>query len=722
MKTIVFILGFVCLFNGFGQIDNFRFKKFLKESPTISTSFAIPYHGKKTLEILQKEGVLVKNITKNWVFIQTTASEISRMNKLGVIDNFYFEFQNGQALSDTARIVEHVKEVQEGYGELLRAYSGQNVLIGFVDTGVDWTHPDFIDEDGVHRVIGYWNQTVPNNANTPALYGYGSVCDSMSIVNGTCPYVEHGTWHGTTVTGAASGNGRADGKEIGMATKAKIMVIETDFTRQNWTLTVADACDYLFRKADSLGIPAVMNLSVGSYYGSHDGNDPASELMEQMLDEKSGRIIVGAMGNSGGDGNYHLKGKIYQDTNFVWFDNNPTNQILSNSIYFDWWSDTATSKQLQIAFAANDPITFEQTPYTTFRLLGQMPSSGIDTLRYSNGSVLGVVEFYKTLVGDSYEFEVLIRNYNRLDYHYQLAVTGVGEFDLWSGKWNDLNDMVSIVPSESQFPNIVHYIFPDSLSTLVSSWACSEKVITVGNLRNRMTHINNNGNVHPYNQLPPVGYISPSSSRGPTRKGVLKPEVTSNGDMMMGAAPAFMRSNPIYNEDLEIGGWHARNGGTSMASPVVAGIAALYLEKCPSSSYSDFKRDLANNTDIFPFYGSMPNFTYGNGRINAYKLLVHIGNFSNDYGYCGTDFLLGVDSIDSARNFQWSTGATTSEILITQPGTYSVSFEYGKDCYSTLIKTIEMGLPPVQPTISVTGNILTSSEAVAYQCLMGFSH
>src|SRR5690606_33639666 len=117
-----------------------------------------------------------------------------------------------------------------------------------------------------------------------------------------------------------------------------------------------------------------------------------------------------------------------------------------------------------------DPITFEQTPYTTFIKLQNMASSQIDTLRKSNGEALAVVEIYKTLVGDSYEVEALIRSYDSLHYYYQLAVTGVGEFDLWSGKWADLNEMVMDVPSEAEFPAIRNYIFPDSLSTIVSSW------------------------------------------------------------------------------------------------------------------------------------------------------------------------------------------------------------------------------------------------------------
>ncbi len=711
------IVFFSLLFSitAFSQSDNFRFKKYLNEQPDEPTAFAVTYEGQQTLDILRNNKIVVKQITPNWVYIQATPRQINDLSINKQIHQFYFEFNVAKPLSDTARIVQHVKEVQEGYGDLLRGYTGKNVIVGFVDQGIDWTHPDFIDENNVPRVIAYWDQGAVTDATAPSPYNYGKSCDSLSIVNGTCPLKEMTTYHGSTVSGAATGNGRANGKEIGMATQAKIVAVQTDFNKANWTLTVADACDYLFKIADSLGLPAVMNLSVGDYFGSHDGKDPASELMEQMLDAQKGRIIVGAMGNSGDKGKYHLKGKIYNDTNFVWFKNNPTNQILTNSIYFDWWSDTVESNSLNIAFASNDPITYEQTPYTTFYNLKAIGSHTQDTIRDINGNKLAVFEMYKTSYGDTYELEVLIRDYDSLQYLYQLAVSGVGEFDLWSGKWTNLNDMETNLPSVTTLPSISKYMHPDTLSTIISSWACSKKMVTVGNLRNRLTHINNNGVAYSISSLPPVGYISYSSSLGPTRNGLMKPDVTSNGDMMMGAAPAFMRANPVYNTALELGGWHARNGGTSMAAPVVAGIAALYLEKCPTSSYKDFINDLTNNTDVFYHYGAMPNYTYGHGRVNAYKLLVHNGEFSNNVGYCGADFQLGVDGLDSLRNFVWSTGDSTAQITISQPGTYTVTFDYGDNCYSTLTKNVAIGTPPIQPIITINQNVLTSTPAYNYQ-------
>ena len=62
--------------------------------------------------------------------------------------------------------------------------------------------------------------------------------------------------------------------------------------------------------------------------------------------------------------------------------------------------------------------------------------------------------------------------------------------------------------------------------------------------------------------------------------------------MSLSSAPLFVVNDPAYNPNLDEGGYHMRNNGTSMASPVVAGIAALYLERCPNSSIDEFKADL----------------------------------------------------------------------------------------------------------------------------------
>ena len=325
------------------------FKELLESNPKGKTTFCVP-STINNLELLEREGVTIKYNSSNWIFITVTPKWINDKYQSKELSNFYFEFAPPSLMSDTARAHHFVNEVHAGTG-LESGFTGKGVLMGIVDTGLDFNHPDFIDGNGVKRTIRFWDQTMPDNASSPQPYGYGFVWDSLSISNGTCTSNDT-QGHGTTVAGQAPGNGLACGQNKGMAPEASIVVVKTDFSRQNWTLTVADACDYIFKVADSLGMPAVVNLSLGSYLGSHDGDDPASEAIENLLDAKQGRIVVSAAGNSGEYAPYHQRSNVTSDTNFVWFQNNPTNQLGANKIYLELWTDLADAT-FDFAFGAD---------------------------------------------------------------------------------------------------------------------------------------------------------------------------------------------------------------------------------------------------------------------------------------------------------------------------------------------------------------------------------
>ncbi len=720
MSKFLLFIFLTCIQLVVAQSDNFRFKKLLETAPTIPVSFAIKNEGAKTLNYLQENKINAKYITKNWVYVTVAPQKLAAAQKSGEIQQFYFEFAPPTALNDTARVLHQVNQVHQGAGNLPQGYTGKNVIMGYVDQGLDWNHPDFRDANNHTRVLKYWNHIAPSNSSSPAPYGYGQLCDSIAIAHGTCPYLENSTGHGTTVTGAGSGNGRANGKEKGMAPESKIIVVETNFNLPNWTLTVADACDFIFKTADSLGLPAVVNLSVGSYYGSHDGNDPASEMMESLLDEKPGRIIVGAAGNGGNSvthGKYHQQGIVTSDTSFVWFKNNPTNQIAANSIYFDLWADSIDFKNVWFGFGADKPApNYKFRGYSNFHpgmVTAIQPLR--DTIYSISGHRLAAIEVYTEMLNSTFHMEALLTKLDSADYLFRFSTTGSGKYDLWSGKWAQLNDMVTDIPTPMDYPAILKYKLPDSLQTIVSSWNCSEKVISVGNIRNRKTHMNNNGVPYVTADLTPVGKLSPNSSKGPSRHGVVKPDVSASGDVMLSPAPLYMHTNAAYNSALELGGWHARNGGTSMASPVVAGIAALYLEKCNTSTYADFKRDLIQNAYTDFYTGTTPNFGYGHGKVNAYKTLVHSGKLIHDSVYCGFDIPITAIAGMNIDSVHWSNGFNGNPLWANQEGTYTATIYYNGNCEAIETAILPGGIPPDSPTVSLSGNVFTASICDNYQ-------
>ena len=718
MKMRILLLLALFLSSGtFAQSDNFRFKKFLAESPDQSTAFAIKNSNGVLQRLLSDKSCLVKQVTPQWVYVQTTPSWIANAQKTGIIESFYFEFAPPVALNDTTLVKHHVKPVHQGLGGLQTPFTGKDVIIGYVDQGLDHNHPDFQDALGNTRVLYYWDHTLPFDAvRTPAAYGYGQVWTAADIDNDICTSNEESSGHGTSVSGVGSSDGSATGRETGMAPDSKIIFVETDFNFQNWTLTIADAVDFIFSKADELGLPAVVNLSLGSYFGSHDGNDPAAELMETLLDEQPGRLVVCAAGNSGAWGKYHVHGDVDADTSFVWMLNNPGSQIGANTIYMDLWTDLADATW-NYALAANLPGgTYEERAETVYRLATTSAGTVVYDTLWNGSNRIATIELYPEIVGNNFHMEILFSVVDSTNYLYALKTVGSGNYDGWTGGTAiALNNMQTTVPTLATYPPIQHYHMPDSLQTIVSSWNCSEKIVSVGNIRGRVGHIDGNGNQY----LPAPSYtsvvnqLSPNSSKGPNRHGVVKPDISASGDVSLSAGPFWILNDPGWNGTKSDDLMHVRNGGTSMASPVVAGIAALYLEKCGKGTYQHFMNSMQSTAFTDAFTGTVPNYAYGYGKIHALNLLLSSNYTATINGvtpFCSSDTFSIVAPV-TIENAWWSNSDTaTFTFLNASTDLSAIAFDqYGCKSYTDTLSVVAGDIPPT-PVVTVVGNQLICGD------------
>lgn len=530
------------------------------------------------------------------------------------------------AMNDSMRSVAHVNAVHAGLAPLVQSFDGSGVVIGIIDTGVDLTHPDLQDSAGNTRVKHLWDQRKPVAANTPPAYGYGQEWNNTEIDAGAASSSNdaQGFGHGTHVTGIAAGDGSANGKNKGVAPKADIIEVAFDFNNTT-DPTYIDAVDYIFTKADALGKPCVINASLGDYYGSHDGYDLQSQLISNLLNMQSGRVMVAAAGNAGSL-SFHLGYNVSTDTSFTWMRHNPAYQAL----YFQVWGDTATFKNIDYTIGAD-----VNTTSNSYR--GRMSFRDIfynlgifkqDTLFSTSGNRLAIVQSFGSIQGPAYLLELNIIP-DSSSYQWRFMTTGSGRLDMW--KFYDGTGQPGYVntnlPSAAVVPDIVHYKLPDSLSTMVSGFQCLDNVITVGNYGNRGNYVDINGNTYTDATVTP-GEIALNSSWGPTRDGRIKPDVAAPGGLMLSCGQLSLltiwATQPGNAPKIAQGGFHFRDGGTSSSSPVVAGIAALYLQQNPTATALQVKNAIIQCAVQDNFTGNnLPDVIWGHGKADAFNTLVN---------------------------------------------------------------------------------------------------
>ena len=237
---------------------------------------------------------------------ESMLEEYSRRPQIEFIEKptrLYFE----DLFSKEASCITQVQRDEPGNLQL----TGRGVLIGIVDSGVDYRHPAFLTADGKSRILRLWDQSIPGNP--PEGYAIGTEYTNEEINEALSLSVQEGrrlvpsedvSGHGTAVLGVAAGSDFSRGAvNRGVAYESDLLVVKMGIPRQDSfprTTELMQGVDYLVRQAIRLGRSIAINLSFGNNYGSHRGDS----LLETYLDNVSGmgkNVICVGMGNNGND-------------------------------------------------------------------------------------------------------------------------------------------------------------------------------------------------------------------------------------------------------------------------------------------------------------------------------------------------------------------------------------------------------------------------------------
>lgn len=421
---------------------------------------------------------------------------------------------------DRARAASCINILQEPPQNL----TGRGVLVAVLDSGIDYFHEDFRTEEGTTRIAALWDQTL-ERVFTPEEINRALETGNRQQARTLVPSVDL-SGHGTAVAGIAAGNGREEaGAYRGIAYESELLVVKLGTARAGGfprTTELMRAVDFVVGKAVELGRPLAVNISFGNTYGSHDG----TSLLETFLDDigNYGRttIMVGS-GNEGASAG-HVSGRLTTT--------GPEEQMeLSVAPY-----ESGVSVQLWKAYTDQFEISL-QTP--SGEILGPLSERlGPLRYRYRNTQILvyygkpGPYSQAQEIYFDFVPDEGAYVESGLWTFRLRPQQVVEGRYDLWLPSSGVLNASTRFLTAT-----------PDTTLTIPSSAA---KVITVG----------------AYNST--YNSYADFSGRGFTRRtNQVKPDIAAPGVGIM--APA-------------VGGGYKSVTGTSFATPVVTGSAALMMQ------------------------------------------------------------------------------------------------------------------------------------------------
>lgn len=474
--------------------------------------------------------------------------------------------------------------------------SGKGVLVGVVDSGVDYRHPDFRNVDGTTRILRLWDQSAAGNR-AGNLQGSPADSSGEEIMGGFLGRPPQGyvlgveytkeqidealkvpetegyrivperdlSGHGTSVLGIAAGNGRAsDGRNRGVAYESDILVVKLGIPRENSfprTTELMQGIDYLVRQALAMGRPMVINLSFGNNYGSHRGDS----LLETYIDTVSniGRLVICAGTGNNGNDNLHTSGQVFNgETNEIEFGISPYEPGLNVQL----WKSYADEMEIFIEHPSGmriGPLYEELGP--------QRHRAGNTELLIYYGKP-GPFQVTQEIYID------FIPRSNYIDSGvWKIALRGrdikEGEYYLWLPGGGILN------------PN-TGFFLPQAQGTLTIPSTAS-RIITVGAYDSRLNT------------------YADFSGRGSTRLLYRKPDLAAPGVDIIAPIP---------------GGGYAPVTGTSFATPFVSGAAALLMEwgiimgNDPFLYGEKVKAYLRRGAKPLPAFGRYPNEEIGYGE------------------------------------------------------------------------------------------------------------
>lgn len=511
------------------QIEAFEFRKFVARSTDEMMELTYNYVEKlegdegliefivlfgENKDLVVKSsaelGIKFEDLGIGYGIVSIKAKDYKKITKLKGVQ--YIEFPKVFTITDIeSNIASCVPQVWNNYG-----LKGNGVLIGFIDTGIDYTHPAFVDINGNTRIkyiYDLYNEKIYDEAIINLALKNP---DPLSILD-----LKDSAGHGTTVASVAAGGGDVNKDYYGVAPEASIIMVKITgdgVFKSTLSTQLMRGLKFLIDKSNELEMPLVVNVSLSTNDGAHNG----TSLIEKYIDSycQFNRVaVVIAAGNEGAAG-HHFSTKL-KGREDVFFNIAENEKKITLQIY----NSTLTKLEVEIVTPSGDSTS------TIFM------SEGINKLNVGGHGVFiynsGPKPFDK--VGEI-SITISVNNGTIETGQWVLRVNNITKYEGIMDIW---------LPITARLNPKTKFLQPDPFNTLGIP-ATVPSVISVGSYSSSALN------------------YSYFSGRGVERAGsIIKPDILAPGENILGAI-----------SKLRFGA----ETGTSVAAPQVAGVCALMIE------------------------------------------------------------------------------------------------------------------------------------------------
>lgn len=580
------------------------------EVPTISVIVIL--NDGCDISALDNLNIIVLSEMDGIAVIKCPITEIEKIALCHEVKKIEFNVELQPSL-DFARPSSAVSDVQNGftYDGNTHSFDGAGVVCGMMDTGLDPNHINFKNSDGSSRIQRLWHMTSNNGTSTeytPANISTFQTDNSSES-------------HATHVAGIIGGSYKGNGKfcyvstptgtsgtirnnqpipYYGVSTGADLAFAVGDLYTPNIIQGVTNIIEY----AESLGKPAVVNLSLGHTVGPHDGSDAYCEALAKL----GKRAIICMSAGNDGDMLISITKTLDASGNGAYLRTFPVSSTTSNNLESSKYTLGYTNGIVDLWTDGDKPVTFTWKVYKGNVATAEtiMTLTGPGTVSTSGNSVFsqyfnGQITMDASVDPDNNRYNVystvqaqrLSTNTTGL---LMLEVSGQEgtKLYLYGSNVGFTNNNGSSTPTE---------LTKGSAENSINDGCCGENVLSVGAYTSRTKWGCLDGKVYNYVGYSNVNTIAPFSSYGSTYQGKTLPLVSGPGSAIISSySKYYSKLNTSTMTASAANGsatdyWGAMQG-TSMSCPYVTGTIGLWLQADPTLTF-DKVMDVINNSSTY---------------------------------------------------------------------------------------------------------------------------